>query len=75
MGAQEAHEEMDMLLKTIQIRENVKGQISLRQFARNQRKHSTSRLTSARNTEKMTQKVTAILTTVCEAVGRLEQGN
>jgi hypothetical protein len=30
MGAQEAHEEMEMLIKTILIRENVKGKISLR---------------------------------------------
>jgi hypothetical protein len=30
MGAQEAHEGMNMLIKTIQIRENAKGQILLR---------------------------------------------
>ena len=30
MGAQEAHKEMDMLIKTVQIRENMKGQILLR---------------------------------------------
>ncbi len=30
MGAQEPHIEMGMLIKTVQIRENVKGQILLR---------------------------------------------
>jgi hypothetical protein len=30
MGAQEAHKEADMLIKTLQIRENVKGHILLR---------------------------------------------
>ena len=30
MEAQEAHEETDMLIKTVQIRENAKGQILLR---------------------------------------------
>jgi hypothetical protein len=30
MGAQEAHEETDMLIETIQIRENANGQILLR---------------------------------------------
>ena len=30
MGAQEVHERMDMLIKTVQITENAKGQISLR---------------------------------------------
>jgi len=30
MGAQEAHKEMDILIETVQIRENAKGQIMLR---------------------------------------------
>jgi hypothetical protein len=30
MGVQEVHEETDMLIKTVQIRENTKGQILLR---------------------------------------------
>jgi hypothetical protein len=30
MGAQELHKGMDMLIRTIQIRENAKGQIVLR---------------------------------------------
>ena len=49
MGVQEAHEGTDILIKTIQIRENAKGQISLRKFARKLRKHSASSHTSTRN--------------------------
>jgi hypothetical protein len=30
MGMQEAHEGMDMLIRTVQIRKNMKGQIMLR---------------------------------------------
>jgi hypothetical protein len=34
MGVQEVHEGMDMLIRNIQIRENMKGQSLLRLFAR-----------------------------------------
>ncbi len=34
MGAQEAHEETDILIKTVQIRENTKGQILIAQIIR-----------------------------------------
>ena len=34
MGVQEAHEEADMRTRTVQIRDNVEGQILLRKFAR-----------------------------------------
>jgi len=75
MGAQEAHKETDILIKTVQIRENTKGQIMLREFTRKLRNHSASTRMSVRNIARMTQKVTAIQTTVHEAMGRIAQGN
>ena len=57
IGVQEVYKGMDMLIRTIQIRENAKGQILLRLFTRKLRKLSTSNCTSVRKVARMTQKV------------------